>query len=68
MCVKIWEGSCRGLYPGLCRATGGYLGGFGLTDAQGFSEVGVHGVVGLALSLGRLDPVGDHLDNREARE
>ena len=47
---------------------GGYLGGFGLTDAQGFSEVGVHGVVGLALSLGRLDPVGDHLDQREARE
>ena len=46
---------------------GGYLGGFGLTDAQGFPEVGVHCVVGLALSLGRLDPVGDHL-NREPRE
>lgn len=36
---------------------------FGLADPQSFSEVGIHGVVGLPLSLGRLDPVGNDLDN-----
>lgn len=36
---------------------------FGLADPQSFSKVGVHGVVGLPFSLGRLDPVGDDLNN-----
>lgn len=38
---------------------------FGLADPQSFSEVGVHGVVGLPFSLGRLDPVGNNLDREK---
>lgn len=38
---------------------------FGLADPQGFSEVGVHGVVGLPFPLGRLNPVGNDLDNEK---
>lgn len=41
---------------------------FGLADSEGFSEVGVHGVIGLPLSLGGLDPVGDDLTEQEWEE
>lgn len=51
---------------GVCRVSSPYLGCFGLTDSQSFSEIGIHGIIGFPFSLGWLDPVGNDL-NEEAK-
>ena len=55
---------------GLLRGSGGF-GGFGLGDAECLAEIGVHGIIGLPLSLRRLDPVAQErfvlLAEREER-
>lgn len=47
----------EGEYKAICP----YLGCFGLTDSQSFSEVGIHSIIGFPLSLGWLNPVGNDL-------
>ncbi len=47
---------CFGYRTTESRQVWRYLGRFGFADAQGLAEVGVDGVVGLALAFRRLDP------------